>query len=77
MISKKKFATIGELQQIQFYATQCTQDVGLHSEDGEVIIDAKSYIGLFALDFSQPILVVSDSADFHKKISNIGENLPV
>ncbi|MBC5582424.1 hypothetical protein H8S23_13000 [Anaerofilum sp. BX8] len=77
MVSKKKFNTISELQKVQFLATQCPSEVGLHSEDGETIIDAKSYIGMYALDFDRPILVVSEDEDFHKKIGEIGENLPL
>ncbi len=75
MISKKQFATIDELQQIQLLATRCDKDVGLHSPDGQIMVDAKSFIGLFSLDFSQPILVVSESESFHNSIQNIGKNV--
>lgn len=75
MVSKKKINYIHELQDIQRYAVESPQDVGLHSEDGSMIIDAKSYIGMYALDFTHPILVVSEDEDFHKKIHNIGENV--
>ncbi len=76
MVSRKKFHTIEELQKVQYYATKSDADVGLHSEDGTIIIDAKSYIGMFALDFSKPILVVSEDESFHDLIRDIGENLP-
>ena len=62
---------------MQLLATQCPSEVGLHSEDGETIIDAKSYIGMYALDFDRPILVVSEDEEFHKMIEGIGENLPL
>ncbi len=75
MVTTKHFHNIEELQQVQYLATQCPQDVGLHSEDGSVIVDAKSFIGLFALDFSKPVMVVSEDLAFHKKIANIGETL--
>lgn len=75
MITKKKFDSIEELQQIQYLASKCLEDVGLHSEDGSIIIDAKSYIGIYALDFKQPIDVVSESKEFHKEIENIGKNV--
>ena len=75
MVSKKLFKTIGELQTVQFLATKCVADVGLHAEDGHTIIDAKSYIGMYALDFSKPILVVSDDEAFHARIREIGENV--
>ena len=75
MITKKHFHTIQELQEVQYLATKCPCDVGLHSEDDKVIIDAKSYIGIYALDFSKPVLVVSDDEQFHHLIAGIGENL--
>lgn len=75
MITKKQFHNIEQLQRVQYLATQCDAEVGLHSEDGSVIVDAKSFIGLFALDFSKPVLVVSESMAFHKRIANIGETL--
>ena len=75
MITKKMFHTIQELQDVQKLATGCPSDVGLHSADGETIIDAKSYIGMYALDFSQPILIVSEDKAFHDQIKNIGETV--
>lgn len=75
MVTKKHFHNIQELQKVQYLATQCADDVGLHSEDGSVIVDAKSFIGLFALDFSKPVLVVTENMAFHKSIVNIGETL--
>lgn len=75
MISKKKINYIHELQEIQRLATKSLCDVGLHSLDSSIMIDAKSYIGMFALDFSQPILVVSEDAKFHESIKDIGESV--
>ena len=75
MVSKKMIHYINELQDIQRLAVECPCDVGLHSQDGSMIIDAKSYIGMYALDFTQPILVVSEDSEFHEKIKNIGENV--
>lgn len=75
MVTKKRFHNIHELQQLQCLAVQTNEEVGLHAEDGSVIIDAKSFIGLFALDFSKPVLVVSESMEFHKRIRNIGETV--
>ena len=75
MVSKKKINYINELQEIQRLAVECPCDVGLHSLDSSIIIDAKSYIGMYVLDFSQPILVVSEDENFHKKIYDLGENV--
>ncbi len=75
MITKKRFHNIEELQKLQALANKCDEDVGIHSEDGSIIVDAKSFIGLFALDFTKPVLVVSESMDFHKHIAKIGETV--
>lgn len=75
MVTKKRFHTIRELQEIQRIASHCSGEVGLHSEDDTIIIDAKSYIGLYTLDFSKPVLVVSEVPEFHRSIMSIGENL--
>lgn len=75
MVTKKRFHNIEELQKIQALANRSRESVGLHSEDSSVIVDAKSFIGLFALDFTKPVLVVSEDMNFHKRIARIGETL--
>ena len=75
MITKKRFHNITELQKVQALATRCPDDVGIHSEDSAVIVDAKSFIGLFALDFTKPVLVVSENVKFHMDIMRIGETV--
>jgi len=75
MITKKIIRSISELQTIQNMAVNCNEDVGIHSLDSLTIVDAKSFIGLFALDFSQPVLIVSESQPFHKSIRDIGEDV--
>lgn len=75
MTTKKRIYNITELQKLQALATKCKDDVTLMSEDGTVTVDAKSYIGLFALDFTKPVLVVCDNADYHRAIERIGETM--
>ena len=75
MVTKKRFRNIEELQKIQVLANRTAEPVGLHNEDSTVIVDAKSFIGLFALDFTRPVLVVSEDMNFHRKISHIGETV--
>lgn len=75
MITKKRFHNIEELQKLQALANRCPDEVGIHSEDSSIIVDAKSFIGLFALDFTKPVLVVSENMDFHKHITRIGETM--
>lgn len=75
MVTKKRFHNIEELQTIQALACCTSEDVALHSDDGSIMIDAKSFIGLFALDFGKPVLVVSEDLNFHRRIVNVGETL--
>lgn len=75
MVTKKLFRSIDELQKVQYYATLCPEDVGFHSPDGTIIVDAKSFIGLFGLDFSEPIDVVCEDETFHKRIANVGQTV--
>ncbi len=56
-----KIQSITELQEIQKLATSVQEDVYFHSEDNSIMVDAKSFIGLFALDFSKPVKVVTES----------------
>ena len=75
MTTKKRIYNITELQKLQALATKCKDDVQITSPDGKIAVDAKSFIGLFALDFTKPVLVVSDNADYHRAIEYIGETL--
>lgn len=53
--------SITELQEIQRLATSVREDVYFHSLDNSIMVDAKSFIGLFALDFTKPVKVVTES----------------
>ena len=48
---------------------------GIHSEDGSIIIDAKSYIGMYAIDFRRPVCIVTESKEFHEAIRDIGKTI--
>lgn len=75
MVTKKRIYNITELQKLQALATKSKEDVALQSEDGTVTVDAKSFIGLFALDFTKPVLVITEDAAYHKAIERVGETL--
>ena len=75
MVTKKRIHNIEELQKIQALANRTSEPVGIHNEDSTIIVDAKSFIGLFALDFTKPILIVTEDMNFHRKITNIGETV--
>ncbi|MGD9559623.1 MAG: hypothetical protein AB7V55_03335, partial [Oscillospiraceae bacterium] len=72
MISKKRIRYINELQDIQRLAVACRDGVGLQSPDGSMVVDAKSYIGMYALNFNEPVYVVSENEEFHRQIRDIG-----
>lgn len=75
MITKKIFRTINELQEIQRIATKSNMDVAFHNMDSSVVIDAKSYIGMYTLNFQEPVLLVSEDEEFHRQIADIGETV--
>lgn len=75
MTTKKRIYNITELQKLQALATKCKDDVQITSPDGKIVVDAKSYIGLFALDFTKPVLVVTENEEFHRAIERVGETL--
>ena len=75
MVTKKRIHNIEELQKIQALANRTSEPVGIHNEDSTIIVDAKSFIGLFAVDFTKPVLVVTEDMNFHRKITNIGETV--
>jgi hypothetical protein len=62
MVITKKFNSVDELQKLQRLATQVSEDVYLHSLDDTIMVDAKSFINLFTLDFTQPVKIVTESA---------------
>ena len=68
MIKKVKFNSIDEIQNLQRLAVECNEDVGIHSLDGKVMVDAKSFIGLFSINFKEPVNIVCESEEFFKKL---------
>jgi len=64
-----KFNSINEIQKVQELACKVDEDVFLHSLDDSVIVDAKSFIGLFSLDFNNEIYVVTESDWIIKKLT--------
>lgn len=68
MVKKIKFNSINEIQRLQRLAVESNEDVGIHSLDGKIIVDAKSFIGLFTVNFDEPVNVVCESESFFKKL---------
>lgn len=57
-----------DLRQFMYLAMQSTEEIGVHTTDGK-IADAKSVLGLMALDYSKPVKVVTEDSHFVKQIS--------
>ena len=71
MVTEKKIESIAEIQKLQELACKVPEDVFIHSLDNEIMVDAKSFIGLFTLDFSKPVKVVTESEHVHKVLSEM------
>ena len=61
MVFEAKFDSFNEIAEVQKLAMAVEEPVFFESEDENIPIDAKSFIGLFVLDFSKPVKVVTDS----------------
>ena len=61
MVLHMKFDSIAELAMFQQLALQADKPVYIANEDDTIRVDARSFRGLFTLDFSKPRKVVTDS----------------
>lgn len=71
MITVKKFDSIASVQKLQRMACECPSEVFIHSMDHSIMVDAKSFINLYTLDFSQPVQIVSEDEAFHKALETL------
>lgn len=62
MVIPMQFESLEQLRALQRLACKADGEVFLHTPDNSIMVDAKSFIGLFTLDFSKPINVVTDSS---------------
>ena len=62
-----KLTEANDLRDIMNLACKCRSDVGVHTDHNQ-IADAKSILGLMALDYDQPVKVVTEDEDFLKKL---------
>lgn len=68
MVIPIQFNSLGELYQLQKLASKVDEAVYVHAPDDSIMVDARSFIGLFTLDFTQPVNVVTDSAYVARKL---------
>ena len=65
-----RFNEINEIKECVSAACRCNFDIDVVS--GRIVIDAKSIMGIFSLDFSQPVELRAncpDGSDFPAKIA--------
>lgn len=67
MITKIKLHSAEDLREFMNLAWECEDNIGVHSPNGQ-IADAKSILGLIALDYKDPVMVVTESEAFPKKL---------
>ena len=61
MVFDLKINAISELADLQQLAANADKPVYIANEDDTIRVDARSFLGLFTLDFSKPLKVVTDS----------------
>lgn len=68
MVITRQFKSVDELQRLQRLACSVPDEVFIHSLDDVIMVDAKSFINLFTLDFSQPVKIVTENEAVAKEI---------
>lgn len=61
MVFDLKLQSISELAELQQLAAHADKPVYITNEDDQIRVDARSFLGLFALDYSRPLKVITDS----------------
>ena len=67
MIRYIKLNTSNDLMDFMHMACASPMDIGVHTMDNQ-IADGKSVLGLMAIDYSNPVKVVSEDEEFMKQL---------
>ena len=67
MIRYIKLNTSNALRDFMHLACASSMDIGVHTMDNQ-IADGKSVLGLMAIDYSNPVKVVSEDEEFMKQL---------
>lgn len=67
MVRLIEITVLDDLKQFMKLASESISDIGVHTEDGQ-IADAKSILGLMAINYNKPIKVVTEDEKFLKKL---------
>ncbi len=60
MVKQIKISNFTEVKNIMNAATHCVDEIGVHDGKGS-IADAKSILGLMSLDYTHPVMLVSEN----------------
>ena len=72
MVKEMVLHSAEDLRQFMYLAIQSVEDIGVHTVEGK-IADAKSILGLMALDYNKPVRVVTEDPHFLKQIDRWAE----
>ncbi len=61
MVIETRFDSISEIAALQRLASKADEQVLISAMDDSIKVDARSFLGLFTLDFAQPVKVITDS----------------
>ena len=61
MVFDLKIRSISELAALQHLAVHADKPVYIANEEDTIRVDARSFLGLFALDYAKPLKVITDS----------------
>lgn len=61
MVFDLQLESISELADLQQLAVHADKPVYIANADDSIRVDARSFLGLFALDYSKPMKVITDS----------------
>ena len=67
MLRYIKLNTSNDLRDFMRLACASPMDIGVHTMDNQ-IADGKSVLGLMAIDYSNPVKVVSEDEEFMKQL---------
>ena len=68
MVITKTFSRREDIRKLRDLALSVPEAVTLRSPNGEVSMNAKSPMGIYALDFSQPVEIVTDSEELIREV---------
>ena len=70
MTMKLKIESLSDMETIQDLARMSEYPVYLASDDESTKVDARTFLGLFTVDFSKPVKVVTDSLYVIRRLEN-------